>query len=114
MEQSLKKFLFCDTVVGIQNLLDKIFDIRRCLCRSILFLTDRVGNDHIVQFTIKETCHHNDRNSCCKQQHQGKLGFQLHITVRTSYLCKKLTHCKLRSLYSEGESPQYFLKLFPK
>ena len=45
MEQNLKKFLISDSVMGINDLLYKIFYVRSCLGRSILFLADRVGNN---------------------------------------------------------------------
>ena len=68
MEQNLKKFLISDSVMGINDLLYKILYVRSCLGGSILFLTNRVGDNHIVQLSVEKACHHNDRNGCCEQQ----------------------------------------------
>ena len=72
VKQSLKKILVGDPVVGINDLLYKIFNDRCCFCRNILFLPDRIGYDHIIKLAIEETCHHDDRNSYCDHQDQSE------------------------------------------
>ena len=82
MEQNLKKFLISDSVMGINDLLYKIFYVRSCLGGSILFLADRVGNNHVIKFSIEEAGHHYNRYSCSEQQYKCKFVTQLHVTIR--------------------------------
>ena len=105
---------------SIHHILHHVLDHRRCFGGGVLLLPDGVGNDHIIKFSIKENSQHQDRNGY--RQHQGKREFrlELHISVYLSDLKKKSLHkcgsfhCDIFSLYSEGERPVYFLKLFPK
>ena len=79
--------------------------------RGILFLPDRIGNDHIIETAEKEHTQDQSGNDRNEDHHQGEFCFQFHISEELFHLS---CHYIIFSLNSDGEYPVYFLKLFPK
>ena len=81
MEQCLEKFLLLNSIMCIDNFLYNLFHIRCGLGTGVLFLLDRIRDNHVVYSAVKETCHHNDRDCGGNHQNQCEFGAELHVTI---------------------------------